>query len=65
MTAKSRISELFITGEKVRVTGKYILFEHIGTFKCNFKEKEIKLKKGELFPVHKPCNKGAIWELKE
>ncbi len=65
MTAKGRISNLFITGERVRKTGKYRLFEHIGRCKCNSRDRGITLKRGEIFPVHKPCNKGAIWELKE
>jgi len=56
----------FLTGEKVLFTGIYKILDHIeSTHDCpsSPENDEIKLEKGQYFPVHKPCNKEAIWRL--
>lgn len=60
------LGQEFRTGEKAPVSGVYRFVRHIDSPpSCNptSAENEIPLSKGETFPPHRSCGKGAIWSL--
>lgn len=68
MYRTTNIGAQFRTGEKAPVSGVYTFVRHTtyvtgctGSVGGN----SIPLSKGERFPPHAPCGKGAIWRLSQ
>ena len=60
-----QLGTAFRTGESVPVSGVYVSIGHTDGTHCSATpaERMVPLSRGEVFPPHRSCRAGVVWQL--